>query len=175
MHNLSPDKPLPQAGTDKVRGHGRANAGHEQVTSARVPNRRRSVARECKRGDMRTRLQAFCVASFISLAAFSQSPPPVPPELIGTWATAAIDCTRHGPTTLTINASSVLRFDAAGDITGTRIIGRRSVHVQFEYLGPDVRNLGARTFRLSSEGVALFELSQDRVVATRRKCNTKKT
>jgi hypothetical protein len=111
----------------------------------------------------------------MSLAVYSQSPPPVPPELIGTWATADIDCKKQGPTTLTITASSVLRYDAVGDITGTRIIGRRGVHVEFEYLGPDVRNLGPRTFRLSTEGDVLFEISQGRVVATRRKCDAKKT
>jgi hypothetical protein len=119
---------------------------------------------------MRTRLLAFCVAGVTSLSAFSQSPPPVPPELIGTWATAAIDCTRQGPTTLTITASSVLRYDSKGDITGARIVGRRGIYVSFEYLGPDVRNLGSRTFRLSTEGDVLYELSQERVVATRRKC-----
>jgi hypothetical protein len=118
-------------------------------------------------------MQTFWLAA-VSLTAFSQSPPPVPPELIGTWATAEIDCKKQGPTTLTITASSVLRYDAMADITGTRIIGRKGVHVEFEYLGPDVRNLGLRTFRLSTEGDRLLEISQGKVVATRRKCEIQK-
>ncbi len=126
------------------------------------------------RTDMRTKLHAFSAASALSLTAFSQTAPPVPPELIGTWATAPVDCERQGPTTLAITASSVLRYDASGEITGRRIVGRRSVVADFEYLGPDIRNLGSRMFRLSTDGEVLFEISQNRVVATRRKCTKEK-
>jgi hypothetical protein len=44
VHNLSPNKPMQRAGTDKLLGRGRLSAVHEQVTSARVLNRQRAVA-----------------------------------------------------------------------------------------------------------------------------------
>lgn len=118
---------------------------------------------------METKLLAFLVAGITGGAVFAQSPP-VPPELIGTWAGAEIDCTRPGPSTLKITSSTVIRHDYSGSITGSRVIGRQSVEVQFEYLGPDKRNLGNRIFRLSTDGRSLFELSGGAVVATRRKC-----
>jgi len=120
---------------------------------------------------METRLQIFLVASIWGSAAFAQSPP-VHPELIGTWATSTIDCQRQGPSTLAITPSTVLRYDSSGSIIGARIIGRQSVEVQFEYLGPDKRNLGNRIFRLSTDGKSLYELSGGAIVATRRKCGS---
>lgn len=96
----------------------------------------------------------------------------VPAELLGTWAAAAVDCTRQGPSTLVITESSVVRHDVKGSINGSRIIGRRSLEVQFEPTGPDIHPLGARIFRLSTDGRSLFELSAGKVVETRRRCES---
>jgi hypothetical protein len=43
VHNLSPNKPMQRAGTDKVRCRERVNIVHEQVASTRVLNRQRAV------------------------------------------------------------------------------------------------------------------------------------
>lgn len=94
----------------------------------------------------------------------------VPAELMGTWAAAAVDCKRQGPSTLIITESSVVRHDVRGSINGSRIIGRRSLEVLFEPSGPDIHPLGARIFRLSTDGQSLLELSAGKVVETRRRC-----
>jgi len=119
---------------------------------------------------MRTRLWALALSGIIGHASGAQNVPAFPPELLGTWATAEIDCRRPGPTTLTITPTTVLRDKVSGDISGGRLIGRKSVQVDFEYFGPDYRNLGTRIFRLSADSRSLFELSGGAVVATRHKC-----
>jgi hypothetical protein len=45
---VSHNKPMQRAGTDKLLGRGRLIAVHEQVTSAHVLNRQRAVADGCR-------------------------------------------------------------------------------------------------------------------------------
>jgi hypothetical protein len=94
----------------------------------------------------------------------------VAPELLGTWASADMDCTRVGPSTVTITEDSVQRYDAKGTIGSGRIIGRKSIEVFFDKSGQGIHPLGQRTFRLSTDGTMLLEISNDSVVETRHKC-----
>lgn len=48
MHNLSPNKPMQRARTDKVLGRGRLSAVLEQVRRARVLIYRRAGAAGCR-------------------------------------------------------------------------------------------------------------------------------
>lgn len=94
----------------------------------------------------------------------------VSPELLGTWAAAEVDCTRVGPSTLTISESLVLRYNVRGRISTGRVIGRRSIEVLFEGTGARIHPLGARTFTLSTDGQTLHEVSAGAVVEKRRRC-----
>jgi hypothetical protein len=109
------------------------------------------------------------IVGLFASKAFAQAPA-VLPELIGTWASAQIDCQRAGPSTLTVTASSVTRFNIRGSIMGTRIIGSRSVDVLFDPLSTGSHSLRYRKFVLSANGGEIHELDGDKVVAKRRRC-----
>lgn len=94
----------------------------------------------------------------------------VPAELIGTWAAASIDCTRVGPTTLSVTEEFVTRAQIRGSILGGRSIGRRSVEVMFDRESTGSHALRVRLFRLSTDGSELYELDGDKVVERRRRC-----
>ena len=122
------------------------------------------------------KVRRYLVLGLFAGNAFSQAPV-VSPELLGTWASADIDCKRPGPTTLTITASVVSRFNIgatviAGDVTGGRTIGRRAVEVSFDPSAAGSHPLGVRKFILSVDGGELLETENGRVVATRHKCES---
>ncbi len=117
--------------------------------------------------------------ALLATQAIAQAPD-ISPELMGTWASNAVDCERPGPTTLTISRTSVTRFHARGavvngNVMGGRIIGRKTVDVRFEPGPPGFRELGERKFVLSVDGQELHETSDGKVVATRRKCTPRTT
>lgn len=122
------------------------------------------------------KLSHYLLVGLFAGSAVAQAPV-VSPELVGTWASADIDCKRPGPSTLIISVSVVTRFNIggrviAGDVTSARTIGRRTVEVSFDPGAAGSHPLGVRKFVLSNDGRELLETDGGKIVATRHRCES---
>lgn len=71
-----------------------------------------------------------------------------------------------------MTASSVTRFNVRGTISGSRIIGRRTLEVLFDPMASGAHALGVRSYVLSTDGAELHEMEGGKVLMSRRRCQS---
>ncbi len=94
----------------------------------------------------------------------------VPAELLGTSATRKAECTRTGPTTLTISQSTVVRHNARGSIVNGWASAQKGIEVLFDPVSTGPHAPGVRTYSLSLDGDKLLELRGGTIVERRSRC-----
>jgi hypothetical protein len=115
-------------------------------------------------------LAAAYASPYPSTLALSAGDPDFPAALQGTWASAPVDCSRLGQSTLKINGTVVQRYKATGRVVGAPP-KKNEIEVIFDPVNAEqAAGQNVRTYRLSPDGERLFEIRQDRVVATRTRC-----